>query len=234
VDYADILYEKQGRVAVITFNRPQRLNAATPRMSSELRRAIVEANEDSAVGAVVITGAGRGFCAGADVEALREFRAALQAGKSLESQTPILGEDSWTAFLRRNAKPTIAAINGPAVGVGVSIVLPLDFRLMSETARIGFVFVNVGLAPETASSGLLPRIVGMGRAIDWYLSGRLVSAEEAREAGFASEVLRPDRLLPRARARGAARGPTTDIGAAHAPADLAERGRAGRIGGTPA
>lgn len=194
--YEQIVYERRGSVGLITLNRPEKLNAWTPKMMAEMRDAITKANEDEAVGAVVVTGAGRAFCAGADISNWKRRIDEGEAGGQRDD-TPANAED-WVAFLLRMPKPTIAAVNGAAVGVGITQVLPMDIRIASESAQFGMFFVRMGLVPELASSYLLPQLVGLGRAIEWCLTGRMVSAQEALAAGLVSEVVPPDQLLPRA------------------------------------
>ena len=191
--YEQILTEQRGRVRILTLNRPERLNAWNEVIHSELRDAIEKANADNEVGALVFTGAGRAYCSGADVGG---WANQIQGGGTRASATA--GEDNWNAFLQRMPKPTIAAINGVAVGVGITHALPMDIRVASDTARFGFFFVKMGLVPELASSYYLSQLVGTGRAIEWCLTARMVGAAEAKESGLVSEVVAPDQLLNRA------------------------------------
>lgn len=205
MDYEQILVEQHGRVALITLNRPEKLNAWTPQMMAELTKAMRTAAADAGIGAIVVTGAGRAFCAGADVDAV--FRANSEARDVSPAAAPTAADDAavatnWVSFLRSLAKPTIAAVNGAAVGIGVTQVLPMDIRIASEDARFGMFFVRMGLVPELASSALLPQMVGQARAIEWCLSGRMIPAAEAREAGLVSEVVANDQLVARALAIG--------------------------------
>lgn len=200
MDYEQIAVAMRGRVALITLNRPDRLNAWTPRMMAEYREAIERANDDPGVGAVVMTGAGRAFCAGADIKAV--FGAQVDRGGPAEASHDARSPENYLTFLARMSKPTIAAINGVAVGIGITQVLPFDIRIASLEARIGFVFVRMGLVPELASSHLLPALVGAGRALEWCLTGRMIQAPEAKEAGLVSEVVPSDELLDRALAVG--------------------------------
>ena len=196
--FEQILMEKRGRVTLLTLNRPEKLNAWTPQMMKELTAAMSSANEDPSVGAIVVTGAGRAFCAGADVDAV--FRSQGEARDS--GQEAVASEPSnatnWVSFLRSLRTPTIAAVNGAAVGIGVTQILPMDIRIASEDARFGMFFVRMGLVPELASSALLPQMVGQARALEWCLSGRMIGAAEAKEAGLITETLPGDRLLARA------------------------------------
>jgi len=194
MSYEHILFEQRGRVAIITLNRPERLNAWNDAMMNEMRAAVEGCNADPAVGAIVFTGAGRAYCAGADVGGW-----AQQIGEGGARQgSATRGDDNWVAFLRRMPKPTIAAINGVAVGVGATHVLPMDIRIASENGRFGFFFVKMALVPELASSYFLSQLVGTGRAIEWCLTARMVGPQEARDAGLISEVVAPERLIARA------------------------------------
>ncbi|MGH2632284.1 MAG: enoyl-CoA hydratase-related protein, partial [Tepidiformaceae bacterium] len=196
--FEQITVEQRGRVSVLTLNRPEKLNAWTPQMMAELMQAMKAAAGDAATGAIVVTGAGRAFCAGADVDAV--FRKQSQERDSGEESKAAqnAGSGDWVRFLRELPKPTIAAVNGAAVGIGVTQVLPMDFRLASENARFGMFFVKMGLVPELASSALLPQMVGQARALDWCLTGRMIPAAEAREAGLVSEVVPAQGLVDRA------------------------------------
>jgi 2-(1,2-epoxy-1,2-dihydrophenyl)acetyl-CoA isomerase len=210
MDYTNVLHEQRGAVTILTLNRPERLNAWNNDMMFELKDAIEKANADPAVAAIVFTGAGRAYCSGADIGGWAQ---AIQTGEAARGSATA-GEDNWLAFLRRMPKPTIAAVNGVAVGVGVTHILPMDIRIASENARFGFAFVKMALVPELASSYFLPQLVGLGRAQEWCLTARMVEAEEAQRAGLVSEVVAPERLLDRA----------VEIGemiAAHAPAAVA-------------
>jgi enoyl-CoA hydratase/carnithine racemase len=198
MDHQQIRFERRGRVGLITLNRPEKLNAWTPRMRAEYQNAIQRSNDDSGIGAIVMTGAGRAFCAGADIASVFDARIEGGAGSETRGQNT----EDYLGFLARMPKPTIAAINGLAVGIGITQVLPFDIRIASQDARIGFVFVKMGLVPELGSSHLLPRLVGAGRALEWCLTGRMIPATEAKESGLVSEVVSPDTLLDRALALG--------------------------------
>jgi 2-(1,2-epoxy-1,2-dihydrophenyl)acetyl-CoA isomerase len=164
--YEQITVEQRGRVALITLNRPEKLNAWTPQMMAEMRSAIRAAASDNATGAIVVTGAGRAFCAGADIDAVfKQNSEARDSGR--EENTAQAGAGNWVTFLRQLPKPTIAAINGAAVGIGITQILPMDIRIASDQARIGMFFVKMGLVPELASSALLPQMEGQARAIEW-------------------------------------------------------------------
>lgn len=183
--YQQILFDVRGDVAVLTLNRPKRLNAWTALMSAELVDAIGRCNEDAAIGAIVVTGAGRGFCAGADIE--DNFKARLDGG----DQRTV---SDWVATIRAS-KPVIAAVNGASVGVGATMLLSMDVIVASEQARFAMAFVKMGLAPELASSHFLVQRVGFGRASEMCLSGRLYSGAEAFEMGLADRLVAPENLM---------------------------------------
>ncbi|MEH3047432.1 enoyl-CoA hydratase-related protein [Sphingomonas adhaesiva] len=196
--YEQIDYAVDGAVATITLHRPDKLNAYTAVMGAEITDAIAQANADDAVRAIVLTGAGRGFCAGADISGGAESFGA--AGPNFAAPDRPRDGAGFVGALFDSAKPTIAAINGPAVGVGITLTLPCDIRIASDTAKIGFVFARRGLVPEAGSAWFLPQLVGLPQALRWCLSGRVFDAAEALAGGLVSEVLAPDALLPRARA----------------------------------
>ncbi|MBW2281861.1 MAG: crotonase/enoyl-CoA hydratase family protein [Deltaproteobacteria bacterium] len=197
-DYQHIQYDVEDRVLTITLNRPEKLNAFTGIMLEELLDAFDRSDADDDVRAVIVTGAGRGFCAGADLSAGPETFDRRARGDG----DPELHRDGGGLLTLRiydSLKPVIAAVNGPAVGVGVTMQLPMDVRIASTKARFGFVFARRGLVPEACSSWFLPRVVGINRALEWVFSGRVFEADEALEAGLVREVVEPDQLLPRAR-----------------------------------
>jgi enoyl-CoA hydratase/carnithine racemase len=189
-------------VMTITLDRPEKLNAYTDAMGRALARAVRAASEDDAIRAIIITGAGRAFCAGADVSAGAEsFDMAGEGAGNFGGRDDRRGKhDSFIHALFESKKPIIAAINGPAVGVGITLTLPCDVRIAAEGARIGFVFARRGLVPEAGSAWFLPRLVGLPQALRWCLSGRIFDAAEALAGGLVSEVVPADQLLPRARA----------------------------------
>jgi enoyl-CoA hydratase/carnithine racemase len=193
-----ITLDVENRILTITLNRPDRLNAWTPTMGRELIEAFDRADADDEVRAIIITGAGRGFCAGADLAAGGDtFRREEQdAGDPV----PRDGGGRFTLRVFDSTKPVIAAINGPAVGVGATMTLPMDIRLASEEARIGFVFARRGIVPEACSSWFLPRVVGISRAMEWVATGRVFSAQEALAGGLLRSVHPPGELLDAARA----------------------------------
>jgi enoyl-CoA hydratase/carnithine racemase len=190
--YAEIRYEVRDGVLTITLHRPERLNAFTVRMSQELIDAFDHADADDEVRAVVLTGAGRGFCAGADLGG-GGTTFAYRGGAAHRDPG---GQVSLRIF--ESLKPVIVAVNGPAVGVGVTMTLPADIRLASSAARFGFVFARRGIVPEAASSWFLPRLVGISRALEWAATGRVFDAREAREGGLVRSVHEPADLLPAA------------------------------------
>jgi enoyl-CoA hydratase/carnithine racemase len=198
VDFEQINVEVAERVLTITLNRPERLNAWTATMGRELIAAFDRADVDDEVGAIIITGAGRGFCAGADLAEGGETFDWRKRGTA--DSVPRDNGGQFTLRVFASTKPVIAAINGPAVGVGATMTLPMDVRLAAEDARIGFVFARRGIVPEACSSWFLPRVVGISRAIEWVETGRVFSAQEALEAGLVRSLHPPGKLLDAARA----------------------------------
>ena len=231
MSYDHITYELDGAILTITLNRPEKLNAYTATMGRELEDAFIRADEDDAVRVIIVTGAGRGFCAGADISGganafdtksgnTAMFGAAPASSseaigrEKTTSSSEAIGREKTTSSSealapRRRAgfveaifncrKPSIAAFNGAAVGVGVTLALPMDIKIASSEARFGFIFARRGLVPEAGSAWFLPRLVGLNQALRWCLSGRVFGAEEARAGGLVSEVVAPEQLLPRAR-----------------------------------
>ncbi len=199
MEYEQILYEIENRVLTLTLNRPDRLNAFTSRMMNELLDALDRADADDEVRVIIVTGAGRGFCAGADLSGgpgtFDNRESSSDVG--LDQHRDGGGRVSLRIFDCK--KPMIAAINGPAVGVGITATLPMDIRLASERARMGFVFSRRGLVPEACSTWFLPRVVGISRALEWIHSGRVFDAQEALESGLVRSVHPHDELLPAAR-----------------------------------
>jgi enoyl-CoA hydratase/carnithine racemase len=184
--FEQITTEVSDGVLVVTLNRPARLNAWTPTMGTELGQAFDRADADDDVRAIVVTGAGRGFCAGADLAAggdTFDFSSAEPADAVHRD-----GGGRFTLRVYESLKPVIAAINGPAVGVGATMTLPMDVRMISEDARMGFVFTRRGIVPEACSSWFLPRIVGISRAMEWVATGRVFSAQEALDGGLVRSI----------------------------------------------
>jgi len=198
--FTEILYAVEDGVLTLTLNRPAKLNALTRTMLAELLDALERADADDAVRAVIVTGAGRAFCAGADLSAGgRTFdRAARPDGDSGAPHRD--GGGLFTLRIYALKKPVIAAINGPAVGFGATMTLPMDIRIASSTARMGFVFSRRGVVPEAASTWFLPRVVGINQAAEWVYTGRVFPAAEALAGGLVSRVVEPDALVPTARA----------------------------------
>jgi enoyl-CoA hydratase/carnithine racemase len=196
--YEQITADTADGVLTITLNRPDRLNAWTPTMGEELIAAFDAADADDGVRAIIVTGAGRGFCAGADLQgggATFDWRERQSAG-----EIPRDGGGRFTLRVFDCTKPVIAAINGAAVGVGATMTLPMDIRLAADDARIGFVFARRGIVPEACSSWFLPRAVGISRAMEWVATGRVFSAEEALTGGLVRSLHPKDELLATARA----------------------------------
>ena len=202
-------------ILTITLNRPDRLNAFTVQMMAELIAAFDEADANDGVRAVIVTGAGRAFCAGADLSAgAKTFDYAARADRPDRQGTPLQpdGEIDWSHESVRDGggrvslrifeclKPVIAAVNGPAVGIGATMLLPMDIRLASHAARFGFVFTRRGIVPEACSSWFLPRLVGISRALEWTYSGRVFEAQEALSGGLVRSLHQAEELLPAARA----------------------------------
>jgi enoyl-CoA hydratase/carnithine racemase len=198
MDFTEIRYEVADGVLTITLDRPDRLNAFTRTMMAELIEAFERADADDDVRAVVVTGAGRGFCAGADLE--RGGETFDWRKHQREGEVPRDGGGQVSLRIFEMTKPVIAAINGPAVGVGITMTLPMDVRLASETAKIGFVFPRRGIVPEACSSWFLPRIVGISQAMEWAATGRVFDAQEALRGGLVRSVHPADEVLPAARA----------------------------------
>lgn len=199
MDYQEILYHVDDRILTLTLNRPDKLNAFTRTMLDEMLDALDRADADDEVRAIIVTGAGRGFCAGADLSAgAQSFDA--DARDDRPSGLNRDGGGILTLRLYDCKKPLIAAVNGAAVGVGATMQLPMDIRIASDAARFGFVFARRGIVPEACSSWFLPRVVGIARALEWSYSGRVFGAEEALAGGLVSEVVAADDLMARARA----------------------------------
>ncbi len=200
-------------VLTITLNRPERLNAWTAQMGLELRAAFDAADADDAVRAIVVTGAGRGFCAGADLASGGDTFDARKREAVAGAMRDNGGE--FTLRIFESTKPVIAAINGPAVGVGATMTLPMDIRLAADDARMGFVFARRGIIPEACSSWFLPRVVGISRAMEWVATGRVFSAQEGLEGGLLRSLHPPGELL------GAARELAREIAENTAPVSVA-------------
>lgn len=208
--YETIKYEVVEQILTITLNRPEKLNALTTTMKRELIDAFDRADEEDDVRAIIVTGEGRAFCAGADLSPgadsfdLDVWRGPLKRLRdgTVDYSDPKLRDSGGELTLRifDCVKPVIAAVNGPAVGIGLTMQLAMDVRIASETARFGFVFSQRGIVPEGASSWFLPRIVGIAQALEWCYSGRVFPAHEALDGRLVSKVVPSNQLLPAARA----------------------------------
>ncbi|RYX86961.1 MAG: enoyl-CoA hydratase [Bradyrhizobiaceae bacterium] len=208
--YETILYHVEEQILTITLNRPEKLNAYNATMQAELIDALDKADADDDVRAIIITGAGRGFCAGADLSSgadtfdrdARRGPVRRHADGTVDYSDEMVRDGGGQVTLRmfKCLKPVIGAINGPAVGIGATMQLAMDIRIASEHARFGFVFSQRGIVPEAASSWFLPRIVGISQALEWCYSGRVFPAQEALAGRLVSRVVPHDELLPTARA----------------------------------
>jgi enoyl-CoA hydratase/carnithine racemase len=214
MEFEEILYEVEDHVLTITLNRPERLNAFTVTMGQELVQAFDAADSDDDVRAIVVTGAGRGFCAGADLE-LGGSTFDWSERQASGEEVPRDGGGRISLRIFQSLKPVIAAINGPAVGVGITMTLPMDLRLAAEDTKIGFVFARRGIVPEACSSWFLPRIVGISQAMEWVATGRVFSSEEALRGGLVRSLHAPEDVL------GAARDLAREIADNAAPVSVA-------------
>ncbi|MDX5367568.1 MAG: crotonase/enoyl-CoA hydratase family protein [Alphaproteobacteria bacterium] len=212
--YETIKYEVKDNILTLTLHRPDKLNAFTGQMMFEMIDAFDKADADDNVRAIIVTGEGRAFCAGADLSAgAKTFDYAAREDRPEKANTPVManGDIDWshesvrdgggrlTLRIFESLKPVIGAINGPAVGVGVTMQLPMDIRLASENAKFGFVFARRGIVPEACSSYFLPRVVGISQALEWTYSGRVFGAEEALKGGLVRSIHKAEDLLPAAR-----------------------------------
>jgi len=192
MEFEQIKYEVNKQILTVTLNRPEKLNGFTPVMSNELKEAFNQADNDDEVRVVIVTGAGKAFCAGDDISS-GGFEEILQSNKTLEEYRDIGG--SVVLRIYDMKKPVIAAINGHAVGVGITMTLPMDVRILSDKSKVGFVFTRRGITLEACASWFLPRIVGITRASEWVLTGRVFSAQEAYEGSLVSRVVPPEDVL---------------------------------------
>jgi enoyl-CoA hydratase/carnithine racemase len=196
--YSEIIYDQQDKVAILTLNRPDRMNAITPTLAGELKDAMNQARNDPAIAAVVVTGAGKSFCPGMDMGVLQ---AAAERKKGDSPEKPAspyaidINHHSLFGFILRMPKPVIGALNGNCVGMGLSLALHFDIRIAGEGSRMSAIFVRRGLAVEHGSSFLLPRLVGMSHAMDLGLTGRIINAQEALAMGLVSRVVPDSQLL---------------------------------------
>jgi enoyl-CoA hydratase/carnithine racemase len=204
MSYQDILYEQDGGVVTLTLNRPDKLNAYTATMGLEIEDAFRRADEDDSVRAIVVTGAGRAFCAGADVSSganafdINSGQSTSIGGGAQRERRGSGGGFMGAIFDCR--KPSIVAFNGPAVGVGLTLTLPMDIRIAAAGAKMGFIFARRGLVPEAASAWFLPQLVGLAQSLKWCITGEMFKSEDAFAAGLVSEVLPADQVLARAKA----------------------------------
>lgn len=199
-EFEHIRYDVADHIATITLHRPEQMNAFTGRMMRELIAAFDLTDADDDVRAVIVTGEGRAFCAGADLSAGGETFA--KGGSDVQTDAGVPRDGGGLVSLRifESTKPVIGAINGAAVGVGVTMTLPMDIRIASTSAKFGLVFARRGIVPEAASSWFLPRLVGISQALEWCYSGRVFPADEALAGGLVRSLHSPDDLLPAARA----------------------------------
>ena len=199
MDYQHITCDLDGAFMIVTLNRPEKLNAYTGQMGAEIADAFERADTDDNVRVVIVTGSGRAFCAGADVSGgAASFDTSGSHGAGVFAG-PNPGGGRFIEAIFNCRKPSIAAINGPAVGVGITMTLPMDIRIAAKGAKIGFIFARRGLVPEAGSAWFLPKLVGLPQALRWCLSGRTFDADEARQGGLVSEVIEPSELMKRAR-----------------------------------
>jgi enoyl-CoA hydratase/carnithine racemase len=211
MSYTEITYQVADNIATLTLHRPEKMNAFTGVMMAEMIDAFDKADADDNVRVVVITGAGRAFCAGADLSAgAKTFDYAARSDRPEKAGVPEGPNTDWsheairdsggrvTLRIFESRKPVIGAINGAAVGIGVTMQLPMDIRIASDNARFGFVFARRGIVPEACSSWFLPRLVGPQQALEWVMTGRVFSAEEALNGRLVRSVHKPDDLLPAA------------------------------------
>lgn len=211
MSYTCLLYEFNDAIATLTLNRPERLNALDNILRQELYQAILQAGEDHEVRAIVITGAGRGFCAGGDMKNANEVKEGRAERPFMDRVAPL--RDKVVLAMRDTPKPIIAAVNGPAAGAGMNLALACDMRLASTAARFGQTFVRRGLHVDWGGTYLLPRLVGMAKACELIFTGDIISAEEAHTLGLVNKLVSPEELMPEtyALARKVADGPPLAI-----------------------
>ena len=204
-EFQTLLYSVEDSIATITLNRPEKLNAFTAQMRDDIVAAFDATDADDAVRVVIVTGAGRAFCAGADLSVGGKTFDYAARGESARDKFKVGdvyrdGGGITTLRMFKSLKPVIGAINGPAVGIGMTMQMPMDIRMASTDARFGFVFARRGITPEAASSWFLSRLVGMQTALEWCFTGRVFGAQEALERGLVRSLHAPADLLPAARA----------------------------------
>jgi enoyl-CoA hydratase/carnithine racemase len=196
--YSEIIYDKQDKVAIVTLNRPDRMNAITPTLAGELKHAMGDAEHDPALSAIVVTGAGKSFCPGMDMGVLQAAAERKKGDDAAAVQSPYqidINHHSLFGFMLHMHKPIIGALNGNCVGMGLSMALHFDIRVAGEGTRMSAIFVRRGLSVEHGSSWLLPRLVGISHAMDLALTGRIISAQEALAMGLVSRVVPDAQLL---------------------------------------
>lgn len=212
MSYETIRYEVKDGIATVTLNRPEVFNAMNPAMMNELIAVFDETDQDDSVRVVVVTGEGKGFCGGADLSKGADIFDKDKNGSVVKEDSPIRADGTFdyshaaardgggklALRIFDSLKPVIGAINGAGVGVGASMLLPMDIRIASEKGRLGFVYARRGIVYECCSSWFLPRLVGIAKTLEWSFSGRVLSAEELKAGGLVSEIVTPDQLLPRA------------------------------------
>ncbi len=215
MNFEEIQYSVDGPVATITLHRPDKMNAFTNRMLKEIIAAFDLTDADDAVRAVIVTGSGKAFCAGADLSGGGETFS--KGGSDVAAKSGVVRDGGGLVALRifESKKPVIGAINGAAVGVGVTMTLPMDIRLASDKAKFGFVFAKRGIVPEAASSWFLPRLVGISQAAEWCYTGRIIDADEALRGRLVRSVHSSDELLS------VARSIALEIAAGTAPVSVA-------------
>jgi len=194
MSYESLIYETKDHVATLTLNRPERLNALGGTLREDLTDALTHAIDDSDVRVIVITGAGKGFCAGGDVKAMQDANVAGRTRPLIERVAP--SRDRTVLLMRDSPKPLIAAVNGAAAGAGMNLALACDIRLASSAAKFSQAFVRRGLHPDWGGTYFLPRVVGMAKACEMIFTGQLIDADEALRLGIVSAVHPPERLLP--------------------------------------
>jgi enoyl-CoA hydratase/carnithine racemase len=211
MSYKCLLYDVQDGIATLTMNRPERLNALGDTLRDDLYDAMVRASSAPDVRAIILTGAGRGFCSGGDVKAMNEAKERGQTRPLLDKVAPL--RDRVVLAMRDAPQPIIAAVNGPAAGAGMNVALACDIRIASTTAKFGETFVKRGLHVDWGGTYFLPRLVGMAKACELIFTGRVIEAEEALALGIVSQVVPPEELLPTvlALARAIADGPPIAI-----------------------
>src|SRR6267142_1729125 len=194
-DYKCLIYEVKDAVATLTLNRPERLNALGDTLRDDLYDAVLRASQDPEIRVLVVTGAGRGFCAGGDVKAMNDTKEGRAPARPLEDKVAPL-RDRVLLALRDAPKPVIAAVNGAAAGAGFNLALCCDIRLASSAAKFSQAFVKRGLHPDWGGTYFLPRVVGTAKACELIFTGAIIDADEALKLGIVSAVYSPEDLLP--------------------------------------